>query len=285
MERLLAALRNDVDAAVLVDNGSPHVDERRLVHAFPSLLIERLETNKGLAAAQNAGIALAGHVGASYVLFLDQDSIPEPGMAARLCRILRRLGAQGLKVACVGPQFRSVAGRDPSGFARLGWFGLRRTHRIDPDLAIECDFLMSSGSLVPMDVLREVGGMEEGLFIDQVDTEWCLRARAKGYQVFGACGAVLDHRLGEDVHRVWIGRWRNLFRHKPFRYYYIFRNSLLLFRRDYVSAKWMLFQLSWLLALFIRFGILRGRQGKELRMMLKGIAHGIRGVTGKLEAP
>ena len=51
-----------------------------------------------------------------------------------------------------------------------------------------------------------------------------------------------------------------------------------------MSVKWMLFQLSWLLALLIGFGILRGRQGRELRMMLKGIAHDIRDVTGKLEA-
>ena len=61
--------------------------------------------------------------------------------------------------------------------------------------------------------------MEEALFIDQVDTEWCLRARSMGYRVFGACGAILEHRLGEAYYRIWFGRWRQLPRHKPFRYY------------------------------------------------------------------
>jgi len=75
---------------------------------------------------------------------------------------------------------------------------------------MECDFLLSSGSLVPLDVIDKVGGMEEELFIDQVDTEWCLRARSMGYRVFGAFGAILEHRLGEAHARAWFDRWPHL---------------------------------------------------------------------------
>ena len=133
--------------------------------------------------------------------------------------------------------------------------------------------------------MDKVGLMEEGLFIDQVDTEWCLRARAAGYRVFGACGAVLDHRLGDSSNRLWFGRWRRLPRHQAFRYYYIFRNTVLLFRRRYVSVKWITFQLHWLGALFLLYGVLNRHRHGELRMMVKGFADGIRGVTGKLEHP
>lgn len=283
LESLLNALRQAVAGVVLVDNDSPNIDEQRLHRICPSLVIHRFGTNQGLAAAQNEGIATARRLGASYILFLDQDSVPQPDMVSRLLRSLERQIADGYKVACVGPRFRAPGGSELSGFARRRWFGLRRTACVSDDLAVECDFLISSGSLIPLDVIDHIGGMEEGLFIDQVDTEWCLRARAKGYRVFGACGAILEHRLGEDVHRVWIGRWRNLFRHKPLRYYYIFRNTFLLFGRDYVTLKWILFQLRWLAALLIVFGILRGRHFTELRMMLKGMVHGLRGITGKLE--
>jgi 2-polyprenyl-3-methyl-5-hydroxy-6-metoxy-1,4-benzoquinol methylase len=91
----------------------------------------------------------------------------------------------------------------------------------------------------------------------------------------------MEHRLGEAHSRIWLGRWRHLPRHRPFRYYYIFRNSLLLFRREYASLKWIWFQAQCLGALFLRYGLF-GRDG-ELRMMLKGAAHGLRRVTGKLD--
>ena len=285
LQGLLTALASSVDGAVLVDNGSTHFDEPRLVRAFPSLVLRRLGANTGLAAAQNIGTDVARRLGASYVLFLDQDSVPQENMVLRLRQTLECLTAEGCKVGAVGPRFRSAAavGDGLSTFLRLGKFWVHRIACDSDSVAVECDALISSGSLVPVDVLDDVGGMEEGLFIDQVDTEWWLRARAKGYRLFGACGALLEHRMGEDVHRLWFGRWRNLFRHKPFRYYYIFRNTIALLRRDYVPLVWKLYQLRWLAALFVTFGILGGRNFLELKMMLRGIRDGVRGVSGKLE--
>jgi rhamnosyltransferase len=283
LEHQLRALAGSVDGAVLVDNGSPGLDEQRLLRAFPALVVRRLGVNQGLAAAQNIGSGVARRLGAAYVLFLDQDSVPEKNMACRLRETLERLAVEGRKVGLVGPRFRAADGGAVGNFARVGLLWVRRVACDSDSAAVECDALISSGSLVPVAVLDDVGGMEEGLFIDQVDTEWCLRARAKGYRVFGACDAILDHRLGEDLHRLWFGRWRNLFRHKPFRYYYIFRNTVSLLGRDYVPFPWKLYNLRWLAALFVIFGILRGRNFLELKMMLRGIRDGLRGVTGRLK--
>jgi len=80
-----------------------------------------------------------------------------------------------------------------------------------------------------------------------------------------------------------MGRWRRLPRHKPLRYYYIFRNTLLLSGRSYVSVRWILSQVKWLTALFLAYGLFAWPRTGELPMMVKGIVHGIRGVTGKLE--
>jgi len=282
LAHVLSLLRGSVEAVVIVDNASAHLDEVRLREAHPSLIMKRMDSNKGIATAQNEGVALARETKCRYVLFLDQDSLPQQGMVSGLRATFERLEASGEKVACVGPRIRLPASATLSTFGRLGWLGLRRVScREERDAAVECDFLLSSGSLVPFDVLDKVGGMEDALFIDQVDTEWCLRARSMGYRAFGACGAVLEHRLGEAYSRIWFGRWRHLPRHKAFRYYYIFRNSLILFGRNYMPAKWIFFQLQWMGALFLRYGVL-GRDG-ELRMMLKGSMHAMRRITGKLE--
>ena len=284
LRSLLTALRDEVAGLIIVDNGSANIDEKALLHMYPALVIRKLGTNKGIAAAQNEGISIARQMTGKYVLFLDQDSLPQDGMVSGLRQTLNRLQANGQKVACVGPRVRLPGSSTLSVFFRLGWLGVRREPCSHRTAAVECDFLLSSGSLVPLEVIESIGGMEEGLFIDQVDTEWCLRARAKGYGVFGACGAILEHRLGEAFSRIWFGRWRHFPRHKPFRYYYIFRNSLLLFTRKYIPRKWILFQLQWLAVLFLRYGIFSGNRSGELGMMLKGAVHGMRRITGKLEA-
>jgi rhamnosyltransferase len=283
LAQVMSALRGSVQTIVVVDNASADLDEARLREAFPALVVKRLDSNKGIATAQNEGVALARQTKCRYVLFLDQDSLPQPGMVSRLRQAFERLQAAGEQVACVGPQVRLPQSPKLSGFHRLGWLGLRAQPCPSESAAVECDFLLSSGSLVPLEVIDKVGGMEEALFIDQVDTEWCLRARSMGYRVFGACGAILEHRLGEAYYRIWFGRWRHLPRHKPFRYYYIFRNSLLLFGRAYVSPKWIWFQLQWLGALFLRYGIFSAHRSGELGMMLKGTLHGLRRISGKLE--
>lgn len=48
---------------------------------------------------------------------------------------------------------------------------------------LECDLLICS--LISLRALDIVGAMEESFFIDQLDTEWCFRAHAAGYNVFG----------------------------------------------------------------------------------------------------
>jgi rhamnosyltransferase len=287
LARQLESIVPQVGSVVIVDNGSVSAAREAMletVRLFPSVRTILLGENVGVAAGHNRGIRAAREDRCRYVLFLDQDSIPDESMVRHLAGGLRRLENEGRKVACVGPRVRFPDCAELSSFASPAWLGLRREKCLSAGSLIECDTIISSGSLIPVQVVEAIGGMEEGLFIDQVDIEWCLRARSKGYRVFGVCGAILEHRLGEALPRIWIGRWRRLPRHKPFRYYYIFRNTVLVSRRPYVSWKWVLFNLRCLAALFLAYGLFtRSRMG-ELGMMLKGAVHGVRGVRGKLES-
>jgi rhamnosyltransferase len=44
-------------------------------------------------------------------------------------------------------------------------------------------------------VLDVVGGMNDSLFIDYVDIEWCLRAKNLGYEILGCYRALMNHYL------------------------------------------------------------------------------------------
>jgi rhamnosyltransferase len=282
LERLLEMLGGTVRHVVVVDNGSPALDKAQLVSSYPRLFLKTLPCNQGIAAAQNEGIRLAARMGVAYVMFLDQDSRPRPDMLARLLSAYERLKSEGQPVACVGPELRLRGSEAPGLFPRPGTGGLRSVRCDEAAPFIECDYLIASGTLLALDVLREVGELEERLFIDHVDTEWCYRARAKGYRIFAVCGAILDHELGTGFHRIWIARWRRIARHRAFRYYYMFRNVLLLSRRPYVPLGWRARQWGWLCLLFVAFGVLSGPRSRELKMMLKGLRHGFHGIAGEL---
>src|SRR5262249_19594983 len=85
---------------------------------------------------------------------------------------------------------------------------------------------IASGALIPAEVLQSVGLMQEDLFIDWVDMEWCWRARnLHGLQVIGIGDVVIQHAVGDDV--VALGS-RKITIRSPLRHYYMIRNAIYL---------------------------------------------------------
>ena len=70
---------------LVVDNGSS-IKQLAAIRSKCPPGIEWIElgTNRGVGAAHNAGIARARALGATHVLLMDQDSVPEPDMVERL---------------------------------------------------------------------------------------------------------------------------------------------------------------------------------------------------------
>lgn len=50
--------------------------------------------------------------------------------------------------------------------------------------------------LIPVSIWREVGALDEHLPLYYEDTEWCYRARLKGYSIYLAADAVVYHAMG-----------------------------------------------------------------------------------------
>ena len=124
--------------------------------------------------------------------------------------------------------------------------------------------------------------MNEGFFIDHVDTEWIFRARSRGYQSFGVCDAVMEHSLGTDTFHFWVGRWRNVPMHSPERHYYVFRNSVILLRMAHAPVRWIQNDIVRLIAMAIIFPVFAPHRLRRIRLMARGILDGLRGVTGPL---
>ena len=285
--RELEMLAPQVGKIWLVDNAS----SESLVSWFSGLAwagkleLVQMSANLGLGATQNTGIQLARAAGASHVLILDQDSEPMPDMVDRLLTASDNLQSMGVQLAAVAPVYADSATGPVSGFVRFGWFNFKKQAVLPSQDAVEADFVISSGSLVPMNVLDDIGPMDESLFIDHVDTEWCLRAHYKGYKLFGVPAARMVHTLGDRRLRIWFLRWRNVPLHPPFRYYYILRNGLLLQKRAYIPIKWKTAELYRALRMCLFYGFWMSGSKERRIMIWRGLVDGLRGVDGPLIAP
>lgn len=273
-----------VDKIWLVDNASVQ-SLAAWVSGLPwdaKLEFVQMPANLGLGAAQNAGIQKARAAGASHLLILDQDSQPMPDMVDYLLAASDRLQSAGVRVAAVAPVYVDRVTGARSGFVRLGWFDYKKQF-VTPDRGpIEADFVISSGSLIPMSSIDEIGLIDEDLFIDHVDTEWCLRARSKGFKLFGVPAASMFHSLGDNRKRVWFLRWRNVPYHSPFRYYYMLRNGVLLQKRPYIPWKWCIGEFMRHCQMLVFFGFWGEGSFKRLAMMLRGLLDGFKGVHGPM---
>lgn len=272
LSRLLAALAPQVSRTVIVDNGSATDLAGWLPASFRrDVTVVCLGDNRGIARAQNIGIAKAKDGGADYVVLSDQDSIPHEGMVAALVSAAEGLRAQGVRVACAGPRYFDPRHNNPPPFLRVEGLRLKRLG-CDGDSVVPVDYLVSSGCLIPLDVIAAVGPMREELFIDYVDIEWGLRARHLGYQSFGVCTARMTHSLGETPAR-WFSRRVPV--HTPLRHYYHFRNAILLYRLPWLPLNWKLVDGTRLLLRYGFYALMTKPRRRHWRMMTLGIWHGL----------
>jgi rhamnosyltransferase len=222
-ERVLRAVLDSIcgQAArvIVVDNTEsteppPHVAPARYLS---------LGQNMGIAAAQNEGIALALSEGADYIWLSDQDTIYPPDFLSRMLAAAATCTAQGIRFAALAPAFFDTLAGKVRPFIRHTPFIQAFTPAPGVNLVADA---IASGTLIPAEVLRSVGLMQEDLFIDWVDIEWCWRVRNRyGLQVIGVGDVVIQHALGDGLVAF---RGRRITIRSPLRHYYIIRNAIYL---------------------------------------------------------
>ncbi|MGO4105194.1 glycosyltransferase family 2 protein [Leifsonia sp. YAF41] len=230
----LDALAAQVDAVIVVDDGSPAHSGALLAeveaHGYEVL---RSSSNRGIAAALNAGTELALARGARYVLTMDQDStIPDDYVAA--CLGAFEIASPETRLGVVCSDRINGMPSIPEAWTAEG-LGLVRE-------AIQSGFLISA------ECLRECGLFDEELFIDCVDTEFCLRINMLGYRIAVGPGTDIRHSLGERVPLRPCGiqlrrggRAASYEYHGPVRRYFIARNNVDLYLRfATVKPRWVL---------------------------------------------
>ncbi len=266
---------------VIVDNDSePSIQSRiaALARQKRHVLLICNASNEGLAAALNRGVreARAAAPDARFMLLLDQDSEPAPGSVEVLVTGFEALQASGERVGCVGPILLDVATGLAHGFHQCTRWRWKRVHPApDATAPVPCANLNGSGTLVPIDLFLELGGLEEALFIDHVDTEWAFRMQAHGYSLFGIPQAVFRHRMGDASRRLWLFGWRVWPVRSPQRHYFLYRNAVMLMRRNYVPRVWKVWAMLKLGMTALVMLMTGPRRFAQLRNMTAGLSDAV----------
>jgi GT2 family glycosyltransferase len=198
-ERCLDALRErdrSVRSVIVVDDASPDDTAARL-RARDDIEAVILERNRGFAGACNAG---AERVRAETVLFLNNDTIVQPGSIDRLVEALVRdetIGATGAKLLYPDGTVQSAG----CGFTR----GLGGTWRLyahldgslpQSSLGGDYPYLAGAALLVRTELFRALGGFDERYRNGAEDVDLCLRIWQSGSRVHFVPEAPIVHLEG-----------------------------------------------------------------------------------------
>ena len=271
LARLIQAIENQVATVVLVCNSDTDVPESH-PNSRCSRTIIRNKVNVGLAAAQNMALSQCVQLQVDFVLFLDQDSIPDADLVEKLLEADQRLVKSGIAVGAVGPLLVDADTGTTWPYLSAGWFRTRENTRPDSRGVCRTDMLYSSGSLVRLAHFSTVGYFMEPLFIDHVDLEWCYRASRHGLGFFGVPAIQMKHRMGSG-HIRFLGRLHPI--HSASRDYYVFRNSVILLGLSHIPIRWKMNELVRLLPRSIFYGVVGGSPVRRAWYCLRGIFSGI----------
>jgi rhamnosyltransferase len=268
VERIL----RQVGALIIVDNGSDDAELSMLrdLATNSSITLILNGENVGIARALNIGVRRAMALGFKWALLLDQDTWIDDDMVPTLIAV-RAAYPDRDRLAVIGSGYRDANG--PSQEQKDETVG---------DNWDEAESVITSGSLIPLETYSAVGAFREDFFIDYVDTEYCFRARAKGYRVIRTRTPIMSHAIGAisrfDV--LWMKKWT--FNHAADRRYYIARNDTVMLREfgHYIFGLWALKSLGRCVRLCKRIALYEQKKGYKIVSVAQGWWDGVRGHMG-----
>jgi rhamnosyltransferase len=280
----LNRIRPQVDRLVVVDNGSPEM-ERLNLQAWASgsnSAVIANTSNRGLAAALNQGMAWNREAGAEWVVTFDQDSTPSESLVTALLASAQR-AHQPHRVAIVGSNtFDEKGTRVRDRWLTPGFLGFKRVDCSGGDLA-DVTFVITSGALTSVRAWQELGHFDEGLFIDYIDHDFCLKAHKAGWTVGVSAEARLAHNLGSKRVIEIAGRTMRPTFHNAARHYYMARNRVWMWKRyAFRFPHWWLFDFCFGGLNAIRVLVAENDRGIKLLAMMRGTFHAFLGRKGAM---
>ena len=173
------AYKDIVDKVYVVDNTDDDVvrikDDNKIEYI-------NLKENKGIAYALNEGAKRAIKDGYKWLLTMDQDSkITKKNVEDMISFLDKHKDEKDIGLV--------------SPYQDIGMEDEIPNHETDDMIE-----MMTSGNIVNLDAYEKVGGWKDRMYIDCVDTDFCMNLHKHGYKVLRLNKVIMEHQVVQALH-------------------------------------------------------------------------------------
>ena len=265
------SLIKQVDSIIMVDNGS-NDEGKEIINKIKNKYGEKIEVifneeNLGIATALNKGVKYALNNDYKWILTMDQDSCAEENMVKIMLETYYAIDENERK---------DILSLFPTFIDR----GIESLDKNNENVKYEyVDAEITSGNLLKAEIFEKAGFFDDSLFIDMVDTDYCMRLNELGIKMIRISGAILNHSIGNSKQVKKLFGTFNTSNHSATRRYYMTRNRFYTWNKyKNLNRDKKLFKKE-----FVK--IILGEDDKlnKVKMVLKGYKDYKNGVRGKLK--
>ena len=225
LQKCINSLLNKETIIIIVKNSNEILPAT--ITSVTNIYIIQLNDNMGIAFAQNCGLKKAKELNVDWILFSDQDTIFPQDYINQIIGKARELKLDKIGGLC--PIFFD----EIKGINSKVMISKMRKRKVKNEKYIQVAHTISSGTLVPLNVVDQIGLFNESLFIDFVDYEWNWRFEKNDLRLYCIPSIKIRHRLGDAL----VNKWGiSIVSRSLFRFYYIIRNGYYLLTTDYLHG-------------------------------------------------
>ena len=180
---------------ILVDNNSTDGSIEFITKNYPSLIIIKLDSNKGFAEPNNVAAKISK---GKYLLFLNNDTVVTPNFIFEMVKVMET----DKKIAICQSLLLKPDGSVDSSGDFIDHLGVVYNSKTEIDEIREVSSARGASMLVRSDIFEKLDGFDQKFFVTFEDVDLCWRSWILGYRVLIIPTSIVYHEGGITIKKI-----------------------------------------------------------------------------------
>lgn len=267
---------NDIDyknyEIIVVDNDSEKdYDLLSAKYSDSNVTVLSSESNLGFSGGNNIGISYARNQGADYILLLNNDTLVENDFLTDMVSTAQQFNnrcviTSKIMYAYDKERIWYAGGKFDFKTSRTSVYGINEIDSEKYNHARKVSFASGCCLLIPVNILDDIGLMDEDYFLYCEDTDYCLRILKAGFEIMYEPKSKIYHKVNASTNKI-----------AGIQTYYLVRNKLFIVKK-YINPVYKPLSYIYILLEILK----RALTGEyEIKSVLDGIRDFMRNIIGK----
>jgi len=180
---------------ILVDNNSTDETVDFIKKNYPSIILIKLDSNKGFAEPNNIGSKIAK---GEHLLFLNNDTIVTPNFISELVKVIEN----DTKIAICQSLLLKLDGSIDSSGDFIDKLGVVYNSKTKTDEIREISSARGASMIIRKKIFKELNGFDEKFFVSFEDVDLGWRTWISGYKVVINPKSIVYHLGGQTTNKI-----------------------------------------------------------------------------------